>query len=139
MTMHDHEALRSLKGRYFRTMDTKDWNGFRRVFHDDVVIDVSGSGGEVITGADTFLAFLTERIGAVITVHHGHTPELEVTSETEATGIWAMEDRLIWPDGSRLHGFGHYHETYVKTGGHWLIRSSRLTRLHMDFRPADGS
>ncbi|WP_280463382.1 nuclear transport factor 2 family protein [Nocardia carnea] len=41
------ERLRSdpLKGRYFRLMDTKDWTGFRELFCDDVVIDVTGSGG----------------------------------------------------------------------------------------------
>jgi hypothetical protein len=40
---------------------------------------------------------------------------------------------LIWPDGSRMHGYGHYHDTYEKIGGAWLIRTSTLTRLHMDF------
>ncbi|MFI1464332.1 nuclear transport factor 2 family protein [Nocardia carnea] len=134
--MNDYEAIRALEARYFRLMDTKDWTGFRELFCDDVVIDVSGSGGEVITGADEFLAFLTPRIGDAVTIHHGHTPEIELLSDTEATGIWAMEDRLTFPDGTRLHGFGHYHETYAKTGGRWRIRSQRLTRLHMDFTPA---
>ncbi|WP_063130621.1 nuclear transport factor 2 family protein [Nocardia fusca] len=30
--MNDHEALRALKARYFRLMDTKDWSGFRALF-----------------------------------------------------------------------------------------------------------
>ncbi|MFQ6228828.1 nuclear transport factor 2 family protein [Nocardia sp. NPDC002869] len=47
--MNDHEALRALKARYFRLMDTKEWAGFRALFRDDVVIDLSESGGEVIT------------------------------------------------------------------------------------------
>lgn len=108
--MNDHEALRTLKARYFRLMDTKDWSGFRALFCDDVVVDLSGSGGEVITGADEFLTFLTARIGDALTIHHGHSPEIDVLSETTAQGIWALEDRLIWPDGTRVHGFGHYHE-----------------------------
>ncbi len=33
----------------------------------------------------------------------------------------------------RLEGYGHYHETYEKVEGDWLIASSTLTRLHMDF------
>jgi hypothetical protein len=48
----DIEAIRQLKARYFRTMDTKDWTAMRRVFADDVVMDTSEAGGEVITGAD---------------------------------------------------------------------------------------
>ncbi|MEV3965269.1 nuclear transport factor 2 family protein [Nocardia sp. NPDC050193] len=134
--MNDYEALRALKARYFRLMDSKDWAGFRALFCDDVVIDLSESGGEVITGADEFLTFLTDRIGDALTIHHGHSPEIDVLSETTAQGIWALEDRLSWPDGTRVHGFGHYHETYAKIDGEWRIRTQRLTRLHTDYRPA---
>lgn len=69
----------------------------------------------------------------VVTVHHCHTPEIEVTSPDTATGVWAMEDMLRFGDGSELHGFGHYHETYRRTDEGWRIASSRLTRLRMDF------
>ncbi len=47
-----------------------------------------------------------------------------------------MEDMLRWPDGTELHGYGHYHEVYAKVDGAWRIRSSTLTRLRMDFTPA---
>lgn len=131
--MDDLEAIRQLKARYFRTMDTKQWDEMRRVFADDVVVDTTEAGGSVVTGADEFLAFLRETLSEVITVHHGHMPELEVTTATTARGVWAMQDLLIWPDGTRLDGYGHYHETYTKVDGEWQIASTTLTRLHMDF------
>ena len=37
----DIEAIRQLKARYFRTLDQKDWEGYREVFTDDVVVDTS--------------------------------------------------------------------------------------------------
>jgi len=132
--MDDIEAIKQLKARYFRTMDTKDWAGMRQVFCDDVQMDTSSSGGGTINGADDFMAFLSGAIGDVLTVHHGHTPEIELTSATTANGVWAMEDMLRWPDGRELHGFGHYHETYRKVDGRWRIQSSRLTRLRMDMK-----
>jgi len=135
--MDDLEAIKQLKARYFRTMDTKDWVGMREVFADDVVVDTTDSGGGVITGADEFMAFLRETLADVVTVHHGHTPEIELTSPTTATGIWAMQDVLRWPNGGRLHGYGHYHETYELIDGAWRIRASKLTRLHMDLTGAD--
>jgi hypothetical protein len=49
-----------------------------------------------------------------------------------------MEDMLRWPDGTELHGYGHYHETYEKGAGAWRITSSRLTRLRMDFTGGAG-
>ena len=132
----DIEAIKQLKARYFRTLDTKDWTAFRAIFTDDLVLDTSGSGGDVINGADAFLEFLQPTLADVVTVHHGHMPEIELTSPTIATGIWAMEDLLRWPDGTELRGYGHYHETYEKSADRWRIKSSSLTRLRMDFTEA---
>ena len=131
--MGEIESIRRLKARYFRTMDTKDWAGMREVFTDDVVIDTSEAGGGVVSGADEFMDFLQGALRGTVTVHQGHMPEIDVTSETQATGIWALNDIVIWPNGQRLDGYGHYHETYEKIGAEWRIKSSKLTRLHVDF------
>ncbi|MBV8463716.1 MAG: nuclear transport factor 2 family protein [Acidimicrobiales bacterium] len=130
----DTAAICRLKARYFRTMDTKDWDGMRAVFTDDVVMDLTEAGGGVMAGADAFLAFLEETLDGAVTVHHGHMPEIELTSDVTATGIWALNDVVIWPNGMRLDGYGHYHETYEKTAEGWRISSSKLTRLHADLR-----
>jgi uncharacterized protein (TIGR02246 family) len=133
--MDDVEAIKQLKARYCRTMDTKDWAGMRQVFTHDVTMDTVDSGGNIMTGADDFLSFLVATIGEVVTVHQCHTPEIALTSATTATGIWAMEDLLRFPDGTEMHGYGHYHETYVGRDGEWRISSSKLTRLRTDFTP----
>ncbi len=130
--MDDLEAIRQLKARYFRTMDTKRWAEMRDVFTDDFVMDGTEAGGRTIDGADVFMAFLEELLADAVTVHHGHTPEITVTSPTTATGVWALHDIVIWPTGVRMDGYGHYHETYVKVAGEWKIASSKLTRLHTD-------
>jgi uncharacterized protein (TIGR02246 family) len=128
----DLEAIRQLKARYFRLMDTKDWEGMAELFTTDVEIDMRGEGATVSHGVDEFLPFLQDILGDVVTVHHGHMPEITITSSNTATGIWAMEDELWWPDGSpvrHMHGYGHYHETYEKTDEGWRIKTMRLTRL----------
>jgi 3-phenylpropionate/cinnamic acid dioxygenase small subunit len=133
------DAIKQLKARYFRTIDTKAWDELTQVFSPDVVMDTTETGGSVITGARLFVSFLRETIGDVVTVHHGHPPEIEITSPTTATAVWPMEDMLRWPNGMELHGYGHYHETYEKIDGSWRIKTSKLTRLRMDFtEPVDG-
>jgi len=127
------ERIKQLKARYFRTMDGKDWKGMRQVFTDDVVMDTTDSGGNVIEGADAFMEFLEPTLGDAVTVHQGHMPEIELTSGTTARGIWALQDTILWPNGTRMVGYGHYHETYEKVGGDWKIKTSTLTRLHTDF------
>jgi uncharacterized protein (TIGR02246 family) len=131
--MVEMERIKQLKARYFRTMDNKDWKGMRQVFTDDVVMDTTDSGGNIIEGADAFMDFLEPTLRDAVTVHHGHMPEIEVTSDSTARGVWALQDTILWPNGSRMVGYGHYHETYQKVGGEWKIKSSTLTRLHTDF------
>ncbi len=129
----DIEAIKQLKARYFRLMDTKNWDGLATVFTDDVRIDMTGEGGGVTESVADYMPFIRQVIGDVITVHHGHMPEIALTSPTTATGIWALEDRLWWPEGSpisSMHAFGHYHETYQRLDGEWYIKSMTLTRLH---------
>jgi hypothetical protein len=140
----DLEEIRQLKARYFRLMDTKDWDGLAEVFTEDVVIDVSAEGAGVVRTVAEYMPFLRSAIESVVTVHHGHMPEIELTSPTTARGIWAMEDELWWPEGSPIsyvHGYGHYHETYEKTNKGWRIKTLKLTRLHriVDAPPASSA
>jgi hypothetical protein len=66
-------------------------------------------------------------------------PDIEILSPDTAKGVWAMEDILRLPQDqpspwgyTYLHGFGHYHETYVRRPDGWRIQSVRLTRLHVE-------
>lgn len=136
------ESIKQLKARYFRFMDTKNWQELPTVFAPDAVMDMRGETADdsgLISGADNIAAFMRQSVEFLVTVHHGHTPEIDILSETSACGIWAMEDKLWKPEGSRstlpfnaLHGYGHYHETYSKIDGQWLIQTTRLSRLRVD-------
>lgn len=127
------EAIKQLKARYFRFLDTKEWEALQLLFADDAVVDMRGEGGSETRAAEEFVQALQSNLEGMTTVHHGHTPEIVLTSATTATGIWAMEDELWWPDGAPLrhmHGFGHYHETYQSTDRLWRFTGMTLTRLH---------
>jgi hypothetical protein len=51
---------------------------------------------------------------------------------------WARWKSEVWaPDAAPLgytllHGFGHYHETYIRRPEGWRIKTTRLTRLHLE-------
>ena len=128
------EAIKQLKARYCRLLDTKDWAGWREIFADDFVSDTASAGGMVITGADDFVAFVRKTLGRPSrpTAHQVHTPEITMTSATTATGIWALQDVVRFAPGVTMVGYGHYHETYEKADGQWRISASRLTRLRED-------
>lgn len=126
------EAIKQLKARYCRLLDTKDWAGWRELFVDEFVSDTSPAGGKVIRGADEFVAFTRKSLRKQATVHQVHAPEIELTSATTARGVWALEDVVRFGPGVNLRGYGHYHETYEKSDGQWRFTSSTLTRLRED-------
>jgi hypothetical protein len=132
------EAIKRVKSRYFYGLDHKDWDLWRReVWAPEGRLIVPEANIEAI-GFEEVLKYVSASVGDQVSVHHGHMPDITFVSDTEAKVIWAMEDRLFrtkeFPleDGSiHLHGFGHYHETYVKLPVGWRIASSRLTRLRV--------
>jgi len=135
------EAIKRLKASYFRFVDTKDWEAFASLFAEDVLFDISSGHFDCILHSPReILEVVTPRLRDCVTVHHGHCPEITITSDTTAEGVWAMEDKLRWAEGSdspirALHGYGHYHETYRKIDGEWRIQSMKLTRLRLDTEP----
>lgn len=134
------EEIKQVKARYFWGLDHKDWDLWRReVWAPDGRLEVPEFREEPFTGFDAVIAYVSESTGDQVSVHHGHMPIIEFTSDTTARVIWAMEDRLyrseeypLYDGSTHLHGFGHYHETYVKLDAGWRIQSSRLTRLRVE-------
>jgi hypothetical protein len=135
------EELKQLKARYFRLVDTKQWAKWGQLFTVDVVVDFSGDnpGQPPIRGRDELTKTVTYLLGNCESLHHGHTPEIEILTPTTARGIWVMQDWLKWPKDApsplgyhTLVGWGHYHETYAKTAEGWQIKTLKLTRMRLD-------
>lgn len=130
------EEIRVLKARYFRYVDTKNWDGFSGLFTVDAQFDITADvPGLVLTGRDAIVGAASAPLRHTVTVHHGHCPEINIVAADEATAIWVMEDRIFWDEKAvdipfiSLHGFGHYHESYRQIDGCWFISTLKLTRL----------
>ena len=146
-SIEDIEEIRKLKARYFRLLDQQDWQGVSEVFAPDALIDVSsstvsGSGRGVYSGRDSFVATVAKLLDGAVTVHHGHAEEIELTGADSASGVWAMEDRLWFPEGSPVRtvwGAGWYEEEYERVDGRWRIKRMvlRRQRVEIDGNPID--
>ncbi len=141
------DAIRQLKARYFRGVDTCDGDLVRGILAADCVLDYMGCCTDPATGRDYIPAMNVVLHGreswksdgmarfGIVSVHQGHDLEVEFLDDTTAKGIWSMTDRLWFPPGgefSLMTGYGHYHETYVKVGGDWQIRTTRITRIRVE-------
>jgi len=156
MSLEDLEAIRQLKARYFRFVDTKQWDRWGELFTEDAVLDVPLVRGEPLRGRPAITDRVRQGLTPMITVHHGHMPEIELAGSDRARGLWPMYDRLLTTTneltadpavsgfGPRYEGFGHYVEEYARgEDGRWRIARCELRRLHLETerhrRDVDGS
>jgi len=140
----DIEAIKQLKHAYFRCIDTANLEELGTLFHEDVTVHFIGGTYEwQVQGRKDYLhnigySFNKESIGH----HNGHQPEIQILSETEATGIWYLADHMwILNHNAKTYGTAIYWDRYEKVDGHWLIRETRYERLYeineqMTERPA---
>jgi len=143
MTIHELliiEEIRTLKAKYCYYLDLKQWDAYAELFTLDasLITDtaVSSKGQDPksmpeIRGRQALRNMVSEFLADAVTVHQCHTPIIEITSSTTATGIWAMED-VVKMSGYHLQARGHYREQYAIEDGRWRIASLHLTRTMMD-------
>lgn len=117
----------NLKARYCRLLDTKDWDGWAALFTEDCEIDTRASGGTLERGRDQFVAMVRSSLADAKTAHQVHSPEITFHGDS-AEVIWAMQDRVVKGDFA-LTGYGHYHETCVRSADGWRIARQTLSRL----------
>ncbi len=143
----DIEAIRRVKTRYFRGVDTCDGDLVRGILAEDCVLDYTDCFVDPASGRDFFppmsvvvrgrASWSARGLSAlgIVSVHEGHGGEIELIGETSASAIWSMTDRLFMPEGgpfNRLTGYGHYHETYERLDGGWKLRTLHLTRIRVE-------
>lgn len=136
---NDVEAIRQLKARYFRFMDTRQWELLRKCFTDDVSAVYEGAPRASknlpqdieIEGRDALADGIRTLMTGATSVHQGYMPEIELTSTTTARGVWSMFDDVRLST-CNFKGWGHYHEDYVKEDGQWKMKKIHLTRLQIE-------
>lgn len=127
----DIEAIKRLKHRYFRCLDLKQWDEMAGCFTEDATTSYT-DGKYSFRGVDAIIGFLKKSLGAdtVVSMHQGHQPEIDITSETAAKGVWASEAGLIITDKNvSTREVNFYYDEYVKAGGQWKIKHTGYRRL----------
>lgn len=131
------EDIRHLKARYFRLMDTKQWDAFATLFTPDMKV-IAPDGKLWLSGGAAFSQSIKHSLEHSVSVHQGFTAEIDIIDADNAKGIWSMQDVIEWEDRHPREGWksilgrGHYHETYRRTDGVWRIATLTLTRLRLE-------
>ncbi|MFQ5513611.1 MAG: nuclear transport factor 2 family protein [Myxococcota bacterium] len=129
--LHEIEAIKRLKYRYLRCIDQKRWKELVECFTEDARSSYSG-GRYAFEGRERIMEFL---VGAMdrpsfLSSHRVHHPEIELTGETSARGVWALDDVVIDTQNEiTIRGSAFYTDEYVKVDGDWKIRSTGYERI----------
>jgi hypothetical protein len=136
----DIEAIKQLKGAYFRCIDTANFEELATLFHEDVAVHFEGGTYEwKLQGRAEYLESIQKSFNREAIGHHnGHTPEIQILSETEATGIWYLTDNM-WILNAQFFttGTAVYWDRYEKVDGRWTIRQTRYRRIYEINRKLD--
>lgn len=132
----DIEHIRQLKYRYFRFVDTKDWEGVASCFVPEAT---AGYPQRECGNRDEIIAFLSESmVPDLVTMHHGHHPEITLDPASKAgrtaTGIWYLHDKvMVVPYDFSLEGAAIYTDRYVCTDapdlGGWRMTHTGYQRI----------
>ncbi len=126
------EAIKKIQGQYYRCLDTKAWDELGECFAPEFNTAFS-DGRLVFTKWEDLRNFYEENmgVGKQISQHNGHTPEIELTSDTTATAKWYLHDYLIIPPHNwGIRGTAIYNISYVKTDDGWKIKTIGYNRIY---------
>ena len=128
--LQEIEAIKRLKYRYMRCIDEKRWDELEDCFVENATVAYSGDKYS-FAGRDAIMKFLVDSMDrdSFHSSHRVGQPEIEITGETTATGIWALEDTVIDTHFEiTLRGAAFYRDEYVKVGGEWKILATGYER-----------
>ncbi|MDA8047429.1 MAG: nuclear transport factor 2 family protein [Actinomycetota bacterium] len=126
------EAIKQVKYRYLRAVDTRDWDLLASTLTEDATSAYS-SGKMSYEGRDAIIGFLKESMPErdMLTSHKVHHPEIELTGPDTATARWGLEDVVIMVSaGLNLRGAAYYEDKMVKLDGQWRIAHTGYRRLY---------
>ena len=126
------EQIKLLKFRYFRSLDTNDWEEFGDTLAEDCVANY-GDGEYSFDGRRAIVDFMSTNMSAdtFLSMHNGHHPEITVAEDgATATGTWYLQDMILdLQNNVRLYGTGIYRDEYVKSDGQWRISVTGYARV----------
>lgn len=136
--LSDFEDIRTLKHRYFRGIDTADNALLATLFTADIAVDYRGGSYRVtFTGREQMLEFLANSFhSGALAMHHGHGPEITLTGENSATGVWYLEDIFINTE-QQTHTYGSaiYRDHYLREPDGWKIARTEYDRITEVIQP----
>ena len=128
--LSDIEAIKRLRHRYWRCIHQGLWDDLVDCFAEDAAIDYGF--GIKLQGRKALTQFFKESMAPsnALVFPQGHNPEIDLTSDTTAKGIWQLDNVMV--DAKTKVAVRHgasYDEEYAKVNGDWKIKRQKVTHV----------
>ena len=128
--LKDVQAIKELKSKYFRALDTKNWDELETTMTPNISTAYS-NGKLVFHGPKEITNYFKESMpDTEITLHQGHNPVIWFESDTVAYGKWYLQDNLIFAEQPLLRhadpGLCHLHRQVCQGRRRVADRGHRL-------------
>ena len=121
------DAIRELKYKHLRLLDSKDWEALAETFTTDVQARYADGQFE-FSGIDSVMAFLKESpLGTdnVSHTHHAGAGEITVKGPDTASGIWRLINPMIFHEEKMNYQLlAFYIDEYRKENGEWKVSAT---------------
>ena len=135
VSVEDYVNIQRLINRYADAVIHRNGVQWGSCWTDDAVWDLGG--GRLVEGKEAILKLWYAAMGGISsvvqTVHNGDA--WVGASANEATGRWAISERMRRANGDSGILLAHYDDAYAKVNGQWLF-SRRFLQVHYG-GPAD--
>jgi bile-acid 7alpha-dehydratase len=131
--LKDIEAVKRVKYAYFRCIDTANMAELKELLHPKIHAKLVGGTYSIeFNTREEYLEMVANSFHAeFVGMHHGHHPEIDILSDTEAKGTFYLQDIAI---DMRRHdttnGSSIYHDKFLKTDGKWQIVDTFYYRVY---------
>ena len=120
--LSDLYEIQRLKARYFYYVDTHQWDALRELFTDDLELynettRMPAATTPTLTGGDALVAYLASSGPAKLSIHQGHTPDIDFVDDKILQG----EGQTAIGDGLALSNYVLSRQATREARGHQVI------------------
>lgn len=136
------EAIKPVKYRYLRALDTKHWDDFADTLTEDIVGEYGSSVGKEhrFTNRAEPVESTRTRWPRCSSMSGDLDRRSSSTITIRAEGTWYLQDRVIVPEYNfMLFGAAFYRDRYRKTEDGWKICATGYQRTYEVTQSLDGS
>lgn len=140
--LEDINAIKELKARYLRACDRKQPEVMRQCFIEKGAV-IEAENFPSFNDREGWVQVFTELAvnnPSVMDMHHGQNPQITLTGQDTATGVWDLNFcQVNVKERTVVNLAGEYRDEYARENGRWVMSAQRFRQTSFQMRQVSES